>query len=409
MTIPWPTPAARRLLADLIAGIDALRPDASELRRELHANPRVSGDEADTAARMRRWLGDEALTAPAVAQHGFLHRVGPAGPAVGVRAELDALPILEETGVPWASVNGAMHACGHDVHMAATWALLRAASRVNLPAGLVGVFQPREEAQPCGARDVVRSSVLQDEGVVAMIGAHVQPRLVNGLVSTGVGGVNASADEFEVTIHGSGGHGAYPHVTVDPIAILGSVLSGLNQLTSRVIDPTHATVVTVGHVWAGSAANVIPTTAHLRGIVRATTQDDRERLHADIRRLVQHTASARGGDADVHITIGDPVLDNDRDLVRATDPMVDVSGMRLALEPFRSCGADDFSHYGDILPILMMFVGTGNPTSDDRVDIGLHHSRFLPDEQTIRDVAVALAAAYVGSLRASGLASPILD
>lgn len=399
----WPTVGARRLLGELTEQMELLLPKAAELRRQLHAEPRLSGAEADTAATLRHALLEAGATDDfiPVADTGFLHRVGPAtGPAIGLRAEMDALPIIEETGVSWAGSNRAMHACGHDVHMAAAWTLLAAAQKLDLPVALLGVFQPREESQPSGAEDIVKSGVLQEQDVRAMLGAHVQPRLSHGLISTGIGGVNASADELEVNIYGSGGHGAYPHVTVDPISVLGSVLTGLNELTSRMIDPTHATVVGVGQVWAGSAGNVIPNTAHLKGIIRATTEEDRQHLHNAVRRLVHHTAEAKGAEADVVIIPGDPVLSNDRDLVRATDAMVDAADLRLALDPFRSCGADDFSHYSAIVPILMMFVGTNQSRTDDHSAPGLHHSKFLPTDESIRHMAMAMAASYIGSIRA---------
>lgn len=405
MTSSWPSGQARTLLADLIGRIDGFLGRAIELRRSLHANPRVFGEEADTALRLRRALRDPdgQASVTSVAGTGFLHRIGPAGPAVGVRAELDALPILEQTGVTWASTNGAMHACGHDVHMAATWALLRACRGMELPVGLVGIFQPREEGQPSGAKDILTSGALHAEDVRAVIGAHVQPRLPQGVISTGVGGVNAAADEFEIVLHGYGGHGAYPHVTVDPIAMLGAVLSGLHQIVSRTIDPTHPAVITVGQVHAGTAPNVIPSQATISGIIRATDEGDRRRMHEDIRRLAQYTASARGGTAEVTITTGDPVLANNRSLVRSVDPLIEAAGLNLAAEPFRSCGADDFSHYGELAPILMMFVGTGpGPSSDGRHEVGLHHAEFLPGEDSIRHTALALAAGYVGAASVLG-------
>ncbi|MEA5052008.1 MAG: M20/M25/M40 family metallo-hydrolase, partial [Propionicimonas sp.] len=192
----WPSPEAAVLLAKLTAGIDEVLPQALLLRRALHQHPDLGGAEQPTADRLRRAMPELAPTR--IAGTGFLVRTGPdGGPSVGLRAELDALPVVEQTGVDWAASNGAMHACGHDVHLAAAWALQRAASRLDLPAGLVSIFQPREEIQPSGGEDVVASGVLADHDVRAMIGVHVQPRVPAGVVSTGTGGVNAAADEFD--------------------------------------------------------------------------------------------------------------------------------------------------------------------------------------------------------------------
>lgn len=391
------TDSARALLGALVAGIDEALPAAVALRTVLHTQPHLGGAEGPT----RDLLIDSLPWArPSLAAGtGMVVRVGPDGPAVGLRAELDALPIIEQTGVHWASANQNMHACGHDVHLAALWALLQSAQNLtDLPAGMVGLFQPREESQPSGALDMVREGILERHGIGAVIGAHVQPRLDAGTVSTGVGGVNAAADEFSILVHGHGAHGAYPHVGIDPVPALSAIALGLHELVGRMIDPTHPAVITVGRVQAGTAPNVIPENGSLQGIIRTTDAGDRVRLQAAVRRLAEHTAAARGAHAEVSIIVGDPVLSNDARLVRAIDPLLVSAGLGVAADPFRSCGADDFSHYGERVPIVMMFVGTAGP--DDAktgATIGLHHAQFLPDEDSVRRTAIALAAGYVGA------------
>ncbi|MBK8459779.1 MAG: amidohydrolase [Micropruina sp.] len=394
----WPTQAATDLLSALARGIDQVLDEAAALRRDLHAHPHLGGFEGPTAQRLRDALG---LPVTKVAGTGFLTRLGPAGPSVGIRAELDGLPVAEETGVAWAATNGAMHACGHDVHMAATWALLTAASRIALPVGMVGVFQPREEVQPSGAKDILDSGLMAAEQIRGMIAAHVQPRVSVGVISTGVGGINAAADEFDIVVRGHAGHGAYPQVTIDPVPVLASIALGLHELVGRTIDPTHPAVLTIGRIQAGTTHNIIPEYGSLHGIVRTMHETDRRHLHADLRRLAEHTAAARGATAEVSILVGDPVLANAADLVRAVDPLLDGLGITVAEEPFRSCGADDFSHYSAACQILMMFVGTGEETGG-RHEIGLHHPRYLPGDETLRQVALALAAGYVAGARVAG-------
>ena len=401
MTV-WPDPAATRTLAALTDHLAAEIPAAQALRRELHRHPDLSGAERHTAERLRHALPN--LRPLRVAETGFLVRVGPPGPAVVLRSELDALPVQEQTGVEWAATDGAMHACGHDVHLAALWALLQAARRVELPVGLIGLFQPREEVQPSGAETVVASGLLAAHEVVAVVGGHVQPRVSAGVVSTGTGAVNGSADDFEVIVHGQPGHGAYPHVAIDPIPALAAIIAGLQELVGRTIDPIHPAVVTVGRVEAGTAANIIPASARLQGVIRALHDADRSVLHDAVRQLAEHTAAARGATADVRITVGDPVLTNDSRLVQFTDPLLTRLGLPVAHEPFRSCAADDFSHYSRIAPALMMFLGvrqdpavavTEAATAGARHEIGLHHPRFLPAEESIRQLSLALAAGYL--------------
>lgn len=399
----WPTPAAAALLAQLTEHLAEVMPQALQLRRELHRHPDVGGSERATADRLRKAL--PGLKATRVAETGFLVRLGPSdGPAVAVRAELDALPVIEQTAVSWAATNGAMHACGHDVHMAAAWALHQAARKLpELPVGLLGVFQPREEVQPSGGEDVVASGLLAEHDARAMIGVHVQPRVPAGVVSTGTGGVNAAADEFDIVVYGQPGHGAYPHVTIDPIPVLASIVLGLQELIGRTIDPIRPALITVGEIRAGATHNIIPDSGFLHGIIRTMHDDDQEHLHAAIRRLAEHTARARGARAEVRIITGDPVLRNDTRLVRTVDPLLETTGMLLSHEPFRSLGADDFAHYAKAAPSLMVFVGTGRgPTTGGRYEVGLHHPQFLPDDEVVRRAALAFAAGYVGGAHLAG-------
>ncbi|MGC3954163.1 MAG: M20 family metallopeptidase [Propionicimonas sp.] len=398
----WPTPAAASLLHDLSEQLHAVLPEAQELRRELHRHPDLGGLEQPTADRLRQALpGLETIPA---AETGFLTRLGPDGPAVALRAELDALPVRERTGVPWAATNGAMHACGHDVHMAGVWAVLQAARRLpSLPAGLLGVFQPREEVQPSGGAEIASCGLLEQQELRAMIGVHVQPRLPTGVASAGGGGVNAAADEFDILVHGEPGHGAYPHISIDPIPVLASIVLGLQELIGRTIDPIRPALITVGEIRAGASHNVIPASGSLHGIIRTMHDEDQTHLHAAIRRLAEHTARARGARAEVRIVTGDPVLSNDLRLSRLTEPLLAGFGLLPAAEPFRSLGADDFSHYSRLAPGLMIFVGSGHGSYlPGRHEIGLHHPEFLPDDEAVAQVAAAFAAGYVAGAHLAG-------
>lgn len=386
--------------ADLRSGLAAALvdelPAAVQLRHELHQIPELGGAEDETPLRLQAELS--GLDIETIAGTGFAARLGAAGPAIAVRTELDGLPITEETSVSWASRNGAMHACGHDVHMAALVAVLRSARTVGVPAALLGVFQPREEINPPGATDVVAEGVLARHDARAIIGAHVQPQVQAGVVSAEFGVVNAAADAFEITVLGKGGHGAYPQATIDPITTLASIILALTELVSRRIDPMHPTVVTVGAIRGGEAANVIPPSASLRGTIRTTNEDDRRILHEEIRAIAAHVSASRGASAEVTIVAGEPVLHNDAGLVRATRQALD-GLVPLAPVPFRSCGSDDFAHYCGQVPALMMFVGTGRQP-DGPV---LHHPQFLPSDDSVGLVARAMIAGIVGGLESQGL------
>ncbi|MEU0572629.1 M20 family metallopeptidase [Nonomuraea sp. NPDC005983] len=355
------------------------------LRRELHAQPCLSGEEGPTLKRVLEALPGAQLEY--VADTGAVLRIGGPGPAVAVRGELDALPISERTGVPWAAANGAMHACGHDVHLSAVVALARAVSRVQAAAPLVVVLQPREESYPSGALDVVRSGALERHQVAAMVGAHVQPVLDSGVVSCTPGAVNASSDEFEVIVTGAEGHAAYPHLTRDPVVAMAQVIVAAQQLVSRAADPMVPTVVTFGTVNAGTAPNAVPGEAVARGTLRTMSETWREALHDRFTQVVRDVARAHGCAAEVRIVRGEPVLVNDSALAVRAGELLRHAG-RTVTEELRSCGADDFAYYGAIAPSLMMFVGVDTAA-------GLHSPEFLPGDGDVAAVAEALLAGYL--------------
>ena len=369
-------------------------PAAERLRRELHAQPSLSGHEEPTLNQLLNALPGGAAAERVAAGTGAVLRIGGPGPAVGVRAELDALPITEATGVPWAAGRGAMHACGHDVHMAALTALVRALHQVGPPVPMLAVLQPREEGNPSGALDMISSGLLQAHQVAAMAAAHVQPLLQVGEVACAPGVVNASADEFFVTMTGSPGHAAYPHLTRDPVLALAQFVVAVQQLVSRNTDPMQPAVVTVGTLAAGEATNAIPGTATARGTMRSVTETHRDQLHERLREVANGIALAHGCAADVVIVRGEPVLDNDPGLAASTAALLTRLGATVT-EPLRTCGADDFSFYGGIAPALMLFVGTGGQPGS-----GLHSATFLPGDRAVADVADALLAAYLAGCAA---------
>jgi amidohydrolase len=378
----------------LRAALAAELPAAVPLRHELHARPELSWQEEPTAARVAAALG--APDAPAVAGAGRAIRIGPAtGSAVVVRAELDALPIHERTGAPFAAGNGRMHACGHDVHLAALAALGRAARRVELPVALLAVLQPSEETTPSGAKALIDSGIFERHRVAAFVAGHVHPAVPAGAVTAGGGPVNAANDHFEIVVTGRGGHGGHPHLTDDPVPVLAQIVTALQQLVGRRIDPMHPAVVTVGMLQAGSAPNVVPDTARALGILRSLAPGDRETLRSRLVQVAEHTAAALGCTAEVTIRAGEPVLVNDERLAAAAEAWLARAGVPVP-EPPRSCGADDFAFYGRVAPSLMLFVG-----ADAGTGAGLHTATFLPSDDSVGVLAEALLAGYLGAVDAS--------
>lgn len=387
-----------RVLETWREALEAELPTAIELRRRVHADPEPSGAERRTADRVVAAIDvEDQLDICEVAGTGRLVRIGAdEGPAIAVRAELDALPGTEDPANPGAAANGFMHTCGHDLHLSAVVALVRAARRVDLPVPVVAVFQPREERPPSGARDIVAAKVLQEHDVRAVVGAHVQPLVAPGTVAATAGAVNAAADTFEIVVRGRGGHGGYPHLTHDPVLAMAQILTGLQQVVSRRIDPLHAAVLTVGSLHAGSAPNVIPDEARAEGTLRVLEEADRGPAHQELTAIVEHTAAAFGCRGEVHLHEGEPALVNEPALTERSHGWLEALGFRLSA-PLRSCGADDFSYYGQVAPSLMMFVGVPG-AADGREPVTLHHPTFCPPDESVRDVALALLAGYLAAV-----------
>lgn len=361
---------------------------AVALRHELHAAPRLSGDETDTADLVAAAIGRGP--GRVVADTGrLIPVVGGSGGAVAMRTELDALPILERTGAPWASRTATMHACGHDVHMAALVAVARAAAHLDLPVPLLALLQPREEDTASGALSVVTEGGMA--GVEAVVAAHVQPRLPVGTVAVTPGAVNAGIDEFTVTVRGRGGHSGYPHTVTDSVLALASVVVSLQQLGARRVDPVVGIACMVNQLRAGTANNVVPDSAVGSGTVRTMREEDRQRAHEAVVQIATHVAAAHGCIAEVQIEGGVPPLVNDEHLATRTFLLLEEMGHPMTAE-FRSFGSDDFAHYCASTRGLMMFVGTGEAGG------GLHDARFLPGDEYVATVADALVAGYCAAV-----------
>ena len=384
------------LLQALLASLEDEMPAALSLRERLHANPEPGNAEHGTARLVSEALGADDVEP--VAGTGFVARVGPdEGRAVAVRAELDALPMEEQTGAPFAADNDFMHACGHDVHMAALSALFRAARHSTLPAPFLALYQPSEETYPSGAEVVVRERALGE--VRAVVAAHLHPDVPWGAVSLEPGPVNASCDYVHITVEGDGGHGAYPHRARDPILALSHVVVALQSLVSRRLDPMHPGVMSVGWTRAGSADNVIPERAEAGGTLRALHPEDRGPLREAAHEIIDATARAHGCVARVEVIEGEPATINDPAIAASARALAPEAGFELA-RPTRSCGSDDFGFYGSLTPTLMVFVGLDG--APDTEHLPLHHPRFLPPPEAVRAVARAQAVAFAASINQPG-------
>jgi amidohydrolase len=388
------------LLSRLLELIDGELAGAVRLRHRLHEQPELAHEELRTATLVAQALPVASTT---VAGTGRLARIGGAQRmTLAMRAELDGLPIRERTNAPFAAAGETMHACGHDVHMAALVALARAAHALGdaLPAALLAVFQPSEEAFPSGAEQLAREGALASHAPAAVLAAHVHPELAWGAVALDAGAVNASSDSFEIVIEGEPSHAAYPHQGRDPVLAIAQVVVSLHALATRRIDPLGPTALNVGVLEGGGAENVIPSRARARATIRALRAQDRQALRELVAEVVAGVAAAHGCRGSAELVPGEPALENDRRIVERARQLLSQAGFATA-PAWRSCGSDDFSFYGEIAPVAMAFVGLdGAPGFLARP---LHHPELLAPDESVGAVARAQAALYVGA--AAALAS----
>lgn len=382
-----------RLLTRLLAGVERELPHAVALRHRLHSQPELAHAEEWTAAAVAEELPVACAT---VAGTGRMARVGPvAGAPVAVRAELDGLPVHEHTDAPFHATGGVMHACGHDVHMAALVALTRAAHALGeeLPAPLVAIFQPSEEAYPSGAEQLARGE-LAAIAPAAVVAAHIHPELPWGTVALDPGLVNASSDSVEITVEGEPSHGAYPHHGRDPILALAQIVVALHAQVARRIDPRGPAVLAVGVLEGGSTENVIPTYARARASLRAHRPADRLALRAMVEEVVAGIAAAHGCRGSVTLVEGEPALENDPGIVARARELLAGAGLAPAPE-WRSCGSDDFAFFGALAPIAMGFVGLDG--AEGFKARPLHHPELLPPDGAVGAVARVQALLYLAA------------
>lgn len=369
------------------------------LRRDLHRHPELSNAEERTATALERALAAaRPVKLARVAGTGVVARIrgrDPAAPVVAVRGDIDALPIHEATGLPYASATaGVMHACGHDVH--ASWAVGAAYLLAERPAegDVLVVLQPAEETGE-GAAAVLAEGVL--DGVGAIFGAHVDRRFAVGEVVAQAGPLAASADTFEIELVGRGAHAARPHQSADPVVGAAALVGALHTIVSRRVNPAIPAVLTVATVHAGTAANVIPERATLGGTLRAVDPGTRRLLAAELRRTAEGVAAAYGLTATVTLTLGPPPIVNpERPAEWAREAVERVLGPG-ALVPLgiTNMGGEDFAYYMERIPGCFLRIGAREPGG---AEIPAHTPQFHAAEDSLFVGAAVLAeAARVGS------------
>ena len=305
---------------------------------------------------------------------------------IGLRADLDALPIQEENEIACKSQNdGIMHACGHDVHTAI---LLGAAEIINelrneLPAPVKLVFQPGEEKNPGGATLMLKDGVLENPDVSEMIALHVFPDMEVGKVGFKEGIYMASCDEIHLTINGKGGHGATPNQCIDPIMIGANIVTQLQQIVSRKCDPKTPCVLSIGHFEAMGATNIIPSKAHLKGTFRTMNEDWRAEALELIEKQIKLIAESCGATVDLEISKGYPYLENDPEVTgKLRSKSIAFLGQDLVEELPIRLTSEDFAYYSHEVPVCFFRLGVRNESKG--ITFGVHHPRFNIDNEALK-------------------------
>lgn len=373
----------------LKSDIDELVPDMIALRRDLHEHPELAFEEVRTSgivAQRLKTLGLEVQTG--VAKTGVVGLLRGESKAdaktIAIRADMDALPIHELNEIDYRStVDGKMHACGHDGHTSILLAVADMLSkrRAELAGNVKFVFQPAEEVIG-GAAPMVKEGAMQE--VDGVIGLHLISNYPMGRVGVRAGTVFASADRFVLTVKGKGGHAAMPERSVDPIVIAAYIITALQTLISRETSPFSPAVVTIGQVQAGTAFNIIPETAELQGTMRAFTVEHREQLKRRITEMANGVASAMGGTCDVQFIDGCPACINDETLTEVVyKAAVDAVGEEYvdSSEEVMTTGSDDMGVFLQTVPGCYFIVGANNP--EKQATYPHHHPRFNIDEDAL--------------------------
>jgi amidohydrolase len=372
------------------------------LRRQLHQIPEIAWEERKTSTTLKGFLKTHGIPFKSVVDTGIVGEIRSGkGKCVAIRADIDALPVTEETDYTFKSIHpGRMHACGHDIHMAtvSTAGLLLMLMRSEFAGTVKLLYQPSEESPPGGAIAMVKSGVLKKPQVDMIFSLHAWPTINAGQIGIKDGALCAGVLDFDVEILGKGGHGAYPQDTIDPIVCAAQVISSLQTIVSRNTNPFEPAVVTIGKIDGGTTRNVIPPVCRLSGTARAQSTKMLKQLQVEIEKVVFNVAKGYGCKAKFTYLEGYPPLVNEPAANKyLSKSCFDLYGKKaLVSPPHSSMGGEDFAYFLAHVPGAMFLLGTRNPKIG--AINGLHHPKFKADEDAITIGAAVLTKAVIDFL-----------
>ena len=384
----------------LLEKVEQNKEDLLNIRHQIHRHPETAFEEIETTKLIKKVLDDAGIennpNGDSTGVIGLIHGAKE-GPVLAIRADIDALPIKENTGLPFSSeVSGKCHACGHDLH---TTVLIGAARLLkeyqnDLCGTIKLIFQPAEEVMT-GAAKTIANGALENPKPDFILACHTWPDMPAGSIGVRKGTMLGASDSFKVKVIGKGGHAAHPQKGIDPVVIAAHIITQLQTIVSRRVAAIDPVVVTVGHLEAGTAANIIPNEAYFEGTVRTQSNETRNHVAEILKQLAIGTARAMGGDAEVSYTFGvGPTISEDHLVDEISEAVTELLGNDKLLQvPSPSMGSEDFARYLEHIPGAIFRLGTHNNTPESK--LALHNASLLFDEKAIpTGVATMVGAAF---------------
>ena len=371
---------------EILKLVKAQHKEQIKIRRHIHQNPELSYQEFKTTAFLKEQLTKLGLKIlPLKMKTGLLAELkgNHPGPTVAIRTDIDALPILEQTNLPFKSkTKGCMHACGHDVHMATIWGTAKVLSQMKdkIHGSVRFICQPAEEFPPGGAKEMIDEGCLKNVSMI--FGLHVDPNVVTGKIGLRDGVTMASVTDLDIIIHGTGGHAACPQNAVDAVMVAAEIIESVQKIVSRETDPINPIVITFGKIEGGTARNIIADKVILTGTIRTLTKEDSKKVPKLVKRKVDAICKANSAKAEINILAAYPVLDNSikvNQIYRRNFEYLFGKG-KIELTPL-TLGGEDFAYFQEIVPGATFRIGVMNKKIG--ADKSWHSPQFISDEDSL--------------------------
>lgn len=372
--------------SEILKLVKAQHKEQIKVRRHIHQYPELSYQEYKTTSFLKEQMSKLGLKIlPLKMKTGLLAELkgNHPGPTIAIRTDIDALPILEKTNLPFKSkINGCMHACGHDMHMATIWGTAKVLSQMKdkIHGSIRFIFQPAEEFPPGGAKEMIEKGCLKNVSMI--FGLHVDPDVATGKIGLRDGVTMASVTDLDIIIHGTGGHAARPHNAVDAVVVAAEIIESIQKIVSREVDPINPAVITFGKIEGGTVRNIIADKVTLTGTIRTLTKEDSKKIPKLVKRKIDAICKANSAKAEINILAAYPVLDNNAKVNQIYNRNFEYlfGKGKIEMTP-QTLGGEDFAYFQKIVPGATFRIGVMNKKIG--ADKPWHSPKFISDEDSL--------------------------